>query len=62
MTTLLVLVFSEIVPKTIGSSSYWKNLMGFVTSAISFLSVLMWLLVIMIRTIVLPKEDDKSQA
>lgn len=37
MTTLLVLVFSEIVPKTIGSSSYWKNLMGFVTSAISFL-------------------------
>lgn len=40
MTTLLVLVFSEIVPKTIGTS-YWKNLMGFVTSAISFLSVLM---------------------
>ena len=62
MTTLLVLVFSEIVPKTIGSSSYWKNLMGFVTSVISFLSVLMWPLVIMIRTIVLPKEDDKSQA
>lgn len=62
MTTLLVLVFSEIVPKTIGLSSYWKNLMGFVTSAISFLSVLMWPLVIMIRTIVLPKEDDKSQA
>ena len=61
MTTLLVLVFSEIVPKTIGTS-YWKNLMGFVTSAISFLSVLMWPLVIMIRTIVLPKEDDKSQA
>ncbi len=61
MTTLLVLVFSEIVPKTNGTS-YWKNLMGFVTSAISFLSVLMWPLVIMIRTIVLPKEDDKSQA
>lgn len=61
MTTLLVLVFSEIVPKTI-ETSYWKNLMGFVTSAISFLSVLMWPLVIMIRTIVLPKEDDKSQA
>lgn len=61
MTTLLVLVFSEIVPKTIGTS-YWKNLMGFVTSAISFLSVFMWPLVIMIRTIVLPKEDDKSQA
>ena len=61
MTTLLVLVFSEIVPKTIGTS-YWKNLMGFVTSAILFLSVLMWPLVIMVRTIVLPKEDDKSQA
>ncbi len=61
MTTLLVQVFSEIVPKTIGTS-YWKNLMGFVTSAISFLSVLMWPLVIMVRTIVLPKEDDKSQA
>ena len=29
LTTLLVLVFSEIVPKTIGTT-YWKNLMGFV--------------------------------
>lgn len=61
MTTLLVLVFSEIVPKTIGTS-YWKNLMGFVTSAISFLSVLMWPLVIMIRLItnLMTKDEDEA--
>lgn len=58
MTTLLVLVFSEILPKTIGTT-YWKNLMGFVTSAISFLMVLMYPLVVMVRLIsrLLAKDD-----
>ena len=61
LTTLLVLVFSEIVPKTIGTS-YWKNLMGFVTSVISFLSVLMWPLVIMVRLItnLMTKDEDEA--
>ena len=61
LTTLLVLVFSEIVPKTIGTS-YWKNLMGFVTSVISFLLVLMWPLVIIVRLItnLMTKDDDET--
>ena len=61
LTTLLVLVFSEIVPKTIGTT-YWKNLMGFVTSVISFLMVLMWPLVIMVQLItkMLSKNDDEA--
>ena len=61
LTTLLVLVFSEIVPKTIGTT-YWKNLMGFVTSVISFLTVLMWPLVIMVQLItnLLSKDDDEA--
>lgn len=60
VTTLLVLVFSEIVPKTIGTT-YWKNLMGFVTSVISFL-MLMWPLVIMVQLItkMLSKNDDEA--
>ncbi len=60
-TTLLVLVFSEIVPKTIGTS-YWKNLMGFVTSVISFLTVLMWPLVIIVQLItrLLSRDDDEA--
>lgn len=59
-TTLLVLVFSEIVPKTIGTS-YWKSLMGFVTSVISFLTVLMWPLVIIVQLItrLLSRDDDE---
>ena len=58
LTTLLVLVFSEIVPKTIGTT-YWKNLMGFVTSVISFLTVLMWPLVQLITNL-LSKDDDEA--
>mgnify|MGYP004471068443 CR=1 FL=1 len=61
LTTLLVLVFSEIVPKTIGTT-YWKNLMGFVTSVISFLTILMWPLVIIVQLItkLLSKDDDEA--
>ncbi len=61
LTTLLVLIFSEIVPKTIGTS-YWKNLMGFVTSVISLLTVLMWPLVVMVRLItkLMTKDDDEA--
>ncbi|MCI6757804.1 MAG: CNNM domain-containing protein [Bacteroides sp.] len=60
-TTLLVLVFSEIVPKTIGTSC-WKSLMGFVTSVISFLTVLMWPLVIIVQLItrLLSRDDDEA--
>ena len=41
ITTVLILVFSEIVPKTIGTS-YWKSLMGFASKTISVLVVIMF--------------------
>lgn len=61
LTTFLVLVFSEIVPKTIGTT-YWKSLMGFVTSVISFLTIIMWPLVIIVQLItkLLSKDDDEA--
>lgn len=60
--TLLLLVFSEIIPKTIGTS-YWKNLMGFATRAISVLITLMFPLVILIEfltRLITPKENETS--
>lgn len=36
VTTVLILVFSEIIPKTIGTTC-WKSLMGFATHSIKFL-------------------------
>lgn len=62
ITTILILVFSEIVPKTIGTS-YWKNLMGFSTRAISVLIVIMYPFVLFIRVIsrlLTPKDDEAS--
>lgn len=46
--TLLILVCSEIIPKTIGTVRY-KSLMGFTTRGISLLQVLMWPFVELIR-------------
>ena len=43
LTTLLILVCSEIIPKTIGTTKY-RSLMGFTTRGISFLLVLMYLI------------------
>lgn len=60
--TLLLLVFSEIIPKTIGTS-YWKNLMGFATRAISVLITLMFPLVVLIEfltRLITPKENETS--
>ena len=42
--TLLVLVFSEIIPKTIGAT-YWKGLSGFVAAAMPWLIYSTWPLV-----------------
>ncbi|MBQ0144779.1 MAG: CNNM domain-containing protein [Bacteroidales bacterium] len=50
ITTLLILIFAEIVPKTIGTS-YWKNLMGFATRVISFLIFILYPLVKLIGLI-----------
>lgn len=48
ITTLLILVFSEIIPKTIGTTR-WRSLMGFAASTISVLIVLMFPLVVLIE-------------
>lgn len=60
--TLLILVFSEIIPKTIGTS-YWKKLMGFATHTISVLLVLMYPLVMLVKLIshlITPKEEEAA--
>ena len=63
--TLLILVFAEIVPKTIGSS-YWRNMMGFTTRAISVLIVLMYPLVLLVsligRLLSRGEEDEASDS
>ena len=47
LTTILILIFSEIIPKTIGTT-YWKRLMGFTARTIRVLIVLMYPLVLLI--------------
>ena len=48
--TILILVFSEIVPKTIGTS-YYRSLMGFVVVAIKVLVFIMYPIVWMVQGI-----------
>ena len=50
ITTLLILIFSEIIPKTIGST-HWKKMMGFTARSIRVLIVLMYPLVLLIEVI-----------
>ena len=57
--TLLILIVSEIIPKTIGTNRY-KRLMGFTAAGIRFLLVIMWPFVELIQLIQksLSREDD----
>ncbi len=50
ITTLLILIFAEIVPKTIGTS-YWKKLMGVTSGSIAVLIVMMFPLVWIVKKI-----------
>ena len=61
ITTLLILIFAEIIPKTIGTSFY-RSLMGFTTSVLRVLIVLMYPIVILIELItrVIQKDDEAS--
>ena len=61
LTTILILVFSEIIPKTIGTT-YWKKLMGFTTGTIRFLIVSMYPLVLLIGllTKLFAGKDDET--
>ena len=45
--TILILVFSEIIPKTVGTN-YWKSLMGFTTLGIRCLVFVLYPLVILV--------------
>ena len=59
--TLLILVFSEIIPKTIGTT-YWKQLMGFAAHVIRVLIVVMFPIVKLIELIsrLFPEPDEAS--
>ena len=61
LTTLLILIFSEIIPKTIGTS-YYRKLMGFTTRVLRGLIVLMYPIVILIELItrIFQKDDDEA--
>lgn len=62
ITTVLILVFSEIIPKTIGTTRY-RSLMGFACTAISVLVVIMYPLVILVQglnKLITPKEQESS--
>ncbi len=48
--TLLILIFAEIIPKTLGTT-YWKNLMGFTATTIHLLIFVMYPFVLLIRGI-----------
>lgn len=62
VTTILILVFAEIIPKTIGTSQ-WKHLMGFATAAIRTLIIILfpivWLVEKFTRTIS-PEDEDEA--
>ena len=61
ITTILILVFSEIIPKTIGTTQ-WKHLMGFTARTIRVLIVLMYPLVLLIGllTKLFSSKDDEA--
>ncbi|MBQ9587051.1 MAG: HlyC/CorC family transporter [Bacteroidales bacterium] len=61
LTTILILIFSEIIPKTIGTT-YWRKLMGFTARTIRLLIVLMFPFVWLIGflTKLISKEDDEA--
>ncbi|MCQ2285856.1 MAG: CNNM domain-containing protein, partial [Bacteroidales bacterium] len=60
--TLMILIFSEIIPKTIGTS-YWKRLMGQAALTIKCLVFIMYPLVLLIKLIskwFTPKSTEKT--
>ena len=59
---MLILVFSEIIPKTIGTS-YWKKLMGFATAALKVLVFIMFPIVFLVEKLtklIAPKDAEVS--
>lgn len=61
-TTILILVFSEIIPKTIGTTQ-WKSLMGFTTYAIRAMIFILFPIVFCIeglQKLITPKSKDAT--
>lgn len=59
--TLLILVFAEIVPKTIGTT-YWKSLMGFTANTIRLLIFVMYPFVLLIQLITRLFKHEEDEA
>ena len=61
VTTVLILVFSEIIPKTIGTSQ-WRRLMGFTAYTIRALIVMLYPVVVLVQglTRLISKKDDEE--
>ncbi|MBQ0044666.1 MAG: DUF21 domain-containing protein [Bacteroidales bacterium] len=60
--TILLLIFSEIIPKTIGTN-YWKSLMGFTTRALEVLVFILFPVVYCVEAItklITPKDSENS--
>lgn len=57
--TILILVFSEIIPKTIGTT-YWRNLMGVTATIIRVLIVCLYPLVMLVKVLtrLIARNDD----
>ena len=63
ITTILILVFSEIIPKTIGTN-YWRKLMGFTARALRFIITLLfpivWVVEKLSKSIAATDEDETA--
>lgn len=62
VTTILILLFSEIIPKTIGTR-HWRKLMGFASNTIRLLIILMFPFVVLIELftkVFAPKNDEET--
>ena len=62
VTTILILVFSEIIPKTIGTT-HWKSLMGFATGTIRVLIICLYPIVLCVeglQKLLTPKTSETA--
>lgn len=62
ITTVLILIFSEIIPKTIGTN-YWKSLMGFVTVALKVIIFVLYPIVLLVEyltRLITPEEKETA--
>ena len=59
VTTLLILIFAEIIPKTIGTT-WWKSLMGFTARTVRALIVILYPFVLLVELItrIFPNNED----